>query len=86
MPELTITIITPDSKQEDFKAKSLIVPLEDGYWGILPKHSNMVAVLSSGKITIKSVDKQVQYRIDEGWVEVFHNRVIILTPDFNPVS
>jgi F-type H+-transporting ATPase subunit epsilon len=86
MSDLTVTIITPDAKQEDFSANSIVVPLEDGYWGILPKHSNMVAVLSSGKIKIKLSGKEIQYQIEEGWIEVFHNRIIILTPDFVPVN
>ncbi len=79
---LEITIITPESRQEQLIATSLIVPLEDGYWGILPKHMNMVATLSAGKITVKTSDGQMQFKVSDGWVEVFHDRVIILTSDF----
>lgn len=82
MAELTVTIITPEAKQEDYKAKSLMVPLEDGYWGILPKHSNMVAVLTKGKIKVKTSSKEIVFNIEEGWIEVFHDRVMILTTGF----
>ncbi len=82
MNELTVTIITPEAKQEDYEAISLIVPLEDGYWGILPKHSNMVAVLSKGNIKVKTSKGEVVFKIEDGWIEVFHNRVIILTTGF----
>jgi F-type H+-transporting ATPase subunit epsilon len=82
MAELTVTIITPEAKQEDFKASSIVVPLEDGYWGILPNHSNMVAVLASGKVKIKTSKGEIIYDIPDGWIEIFHNRVIILTPSF----
>lgn len=86
MNELTVTIITPEAKQEDYEASSLIVPLEDGYWGILPKHSNMVAVLSKGNVKIKTSKGEVVFKIDDGWIEVFHNRVIILTTGFEIAS
>lgn len=80
---LEITIITPESKQEKIIATSLIVPLQDGYWGILPKHINMVSTLSTGKITIKTEEGNVHFKVNDGWMEVFHNRVIILTSNFD---
>jgi len=79
---LQVTIITPESVQEQFEADSLVVPLEDGYWGILPKHSNMVATLVKGKVKARTKGGEKVYEIPEGWIQVFHNRIIILTPSF----
>ena len=86
METLNVTIITPESREEAISATSLIVPLQDGYWGILPKHMNMVAVLASGKITAKTTSGVVHFKIPEGWIEIFHDRVIILTPDFQRIE
>lgn len=83
---LDVTIITPESKRTAFAAVSLMVPLEDGYWGILPHHINMVANLAKGKITAKTADQELVYQINKGWVEVFHDRVIIITPEFTAVE
>ena len=82
---LEVTIITPESKQNSFVTNSLMVPLEDGYWGILPGHTNMVASLGKGKIIAKETDGDILFLIDKGWIEVFHDRVIIITPEFERV-
>jgi F0F1-type ATP synthase epsilon subunit len=83
---LEVTIITPESKQNSFTTGSLMVPLEDGYWGILPGHINMVANLAKGKITAKAESGDIVYLIHKGWIEVFHDRVIIITPEFERMS
>jgi F0F1-type ATP synthase epsilon subunit len=80
--ELIVTIITPESREEIIRTSSLVVPLTDGYWGILPKHINMVATLAKGKITAKTTSGDLTFIIPSGWIEVFHDKVIILTPDF----
>lgn len=80
--ELIVTIITPESREENIRTSSLVVPLPDGYWGILPKHINMVATLAKGKITAKTSTGELVFTIPSGWIEVFHDKVIILTPDF----
>lgn len=82
---LDVTIITPESKQHSFVTNSLMVPLEDGYWGILPGHTNMVANLGKGKITAKESSGDSVFVIDKGWIEVFHDRVIIITSNFERV-
>ncbi len=86
MDQLNITIITPESREEKLVATSIIVPLEDGYWGILPKHINMVATLKSGKITAKTAKGDLVYNVSDGWIEVFHDKIIILTTDFKKVQ
>ncbi|NLI39758.1 MAG: F0F1 ATP synthase subunit epsilon [Caldisericales bacterium] len=86
MDLLNITIITPESREEKLVATSLIVPLEDGYWGILPRHMNMVATMKSGKITAKTEKGELVYNVSDGWIEVFHDRIIILTTDFKKVQ
>jgi F0F1-type ATP synthase epsilon subunit len=83
---LEVTIITPESKQNAFKASSLMVPLDDGYWGILPGHINMVANLAKGKISAKSDSGDLFFTINKGWIEVFHDKVIIITPEFERIS
>jgi len=37
-----------------FEAKSVILPLVDGYMGVLPRHSPFVATLDVGLVTIKT--------------------------------
>jgi F-type H+-transporting ATPase subunit epsilon len=83
---LDVTIITPESKQNSFSTNSLMVPLEDGYWGILPGHTNMVASLGKGKITAKETDGDIVFRINSGWIEVFHDKIIIITPEFERIT
>lgn len=83
---LEVTIITPESKQNSFVTSSLMVPLEDGYWGILPGHANMVASLGKGKISAKEANGDIVFVISEGWIEVFHDKIIIITPEFERVT
>ncbi|MBP7732250.1 MAG: F0F1 ATP synthase subunit epsilon [Caldisericia bacterium] len=83
---LEVTIITPESKQNSFTTNSLMVPLEDGYWGILPGHANMVASLGKGKISAKENNGDIVFVINKGWIEVFHDKIIIITPEFEKVT
>ncbi|MEZ4813399.1 MAG: hypothetical protein R2883_08030 [Caldisericia bacterium] len=48
------------------------------------KHSNMVAVLSK-KCKNQTSKGEVVFKIDDGWIEVFHNRVIIWLTGLVPV-
>jgi len=41
-----------------FEAKSVILPLVDGYMGVLPRHSPFVATLDVGLVTIKTAEDE----------------------------
>ena len=61
------------------ECESLIVPTEDGSYGIMAHHSNMVAALSAGELQMKKDGKFVHVAVAPGVMEVKDNVVTILT-------
>ena len=60
---------------------SIIVPGQEGYFGVLSDHAPMMAALGKGKLTIKtSPHDEKTFEIEGGFFEVRDNKAVIL-PD-----
>ncbi len=58
---------------------SLIIPTDDGQYGILAKHNNMIAAIVPGVLIIKTPDgTEIVAAVSEGLVKVENNQVLIL--------
>ena len=52
MSQLQVRVVSPDSVLHDGPAASVVAPAWDGKIGILPGHAPMMALLSSGELSI----------------------------------
>ncbi|MGC8889233.1 MAG: ATP synthase F1 subunit epsilon [bacterium] len=77
--KLTVTLATPEKLIYNGEADSLVIPGQDGYFGVLPNHAAMISALSIGELKIKNNNQEYYYAIDGGFSEINKNRVIILT-------
>jgi F-type H+-transporting ATPase subunit epsilon len=75
-----VNIVTPLKVLYSGKAFSMVVPASTGYLGILADHAPMVAVMASGKISLKEDsgnDRSIDYQ-GGGFLEVLNNQVTLL--------
>lgn len=74
-----LLILSPDKELFNGTIKSVKVPAIGGQFEILAKHAPVVAALEKGNIRIiTSKDEKSNVEINEGYVEVLDNEVVIL--------
>lgn len=76
--ELFLSLVSPSKPLYEGNVTSVILPLYDGFAGILPNHVNMISELGPGKVLIKNEDTTEEYFISGGFVEVLENKITIL--------
>ena len=78
--DFSVTILSRDNKLYQGRAKSLNVPAELGYLGILANHDFLVSNLVSGKITIRKPSDEllVINSKGKGFLNVAKNNATIL--------
>ena len=74
--EFNIEIISPDGKIFNDKCSEAILPCFEGQVTILKDHIPLITFLRPGLITI---DSKKNFYIEEGTVEFFDNKLLILT-------
>ncbi len=72
-------LITPQMLVAEGQAEMIIAPGGDGELGFLSQHTPILSTLKAGKIRIKQDGNYKEFDVDEGFIEVFENRVNILT-------
>ncbi|HOJ22450.1 MAG TPA: ATP synthase F1 subunit epsilon [Armatimonadota bacterium] len=89
MPErsFTLDIVTPEQLVLSEDVVSLTVPGVEGYLGILAGHAPLMAELRSGVIEARRSDRtRVAMQIGGGFMEVSHNRAIVLADSAEPIA
>ena len=78
--DFSVTIFSQDKKLYAGRAKSLNVPAETGYLGVLANHDFLISNLVSGKITIRQPSDEllVINSKGQGFLEVAKNNATIL--------
>ncbi|HAH19792.1 MAG TPA: hypothetical protein DCL49_02675 [Candidatus Omnitrophica bacterium] len=78
--DFLLTILCPDKKLYEGRIKSLIVPSELGYLGVLANHAPLITNLVPGKITIRNPSDEITvlHAHGKGFLEVFKNNVTLL--------
>lgn len=78
--DFSVTILSRESKLYEGQVKSLNVPAENGYLGVLANHDFLVSNLVSGKITIRKPSDEllVINSKGKGFLEVAKNKATIL--------
>ncbi len=75
---LTLEIVTPDQSLVTDKVDEVVVPAAEGYLGILPGHTPLLATLAIGELWFRKGARKSHVAIAGGFVEVQPNRVTIL--------
>ena len=79
MDTFTLEILTPNGEIYNGNAVSVVLPGEEGEFGVLAKHASMTTLLTSGVIDVEKEDKSVEaIVINWGVVQVDEEKVIIL--------
>jgi F-type H+-transporting ATPase subunit epsilon len=75
---LTLEIVTPDRQILNDEVDEVEVPGADGYFGVLPGHTPLLASLQVGELWYRKGAEKSYLSIAFGFAEVLPERVIIL--------
>ncbi len=82
-----LLVLSPDSEIFSGKVKSVKVPAIGGQFEILARHAPIVAALEVGKIrVINTKDEKKIIEIQEGYIEVLNDEIIILVSSLEVVK
>src|SRR4029079_6019853 len=75
---LTLEIVTPDRSVVASPVDEVEIPGADGYFGVLPGHTPLLAMLQVGELWYRKGTDVVYLSIAFGFVEVLPDRVTVL--------
>jgi F-type H+-transporting ATPase subunit epsilon len=76
--KLNVRVVTPSCEIFNGVADEVILPGTEGYLGILPEHSPLIALLGIGVLTVKEGGETSTFALNSGFVEVLPEGVTIL--------
>ena len=80
MPEnFNLEIISPDQTLLNTEVKQVIIPAYEGLMTILKDHISLITFLRPGFIETEIENKIEKFYVEEGTVEFFNNKLLILT-------
>ena len=78
-PVFELAIMAPDHKLFEGRARSLVAPGVEGYFGVLARHAPMVAQLGPGVLTVtEEHGEKTYFAVSSGFLEVNPEEVTIL--------
>jgi len=79
MPDrLKLELATPSRPVVSEEADEVIIPGFDGYFGVLPGHAPLLAMLGAGEVTYRTGRAERHLAVSGGFAEVESDRVTIL--------
>ncbi len=75
---LTLEIVTPDRALAHEQVEEVEIPGADGYFGVLPGHTPLLASLQVGELWYRKAGEKTYMSIAFGFAEVLPDRVTIL--------
>lgn len=75
---LALEIVTPDRAVVHENVDEVEIPGADGYFGVLPGHTPLLALLAVGQLWYRKGTDKTYLSVGTGVVEVMPDRVIIL--------
>ena len=75
---LTLQIVTPDRLVVREEVDEVEVPGANGYFGVLPGHTPLLAALSVGELWYRKGQTKTYLAVSEGFAEILPERVTIL--------
>ncbi len=77
---MKLKIVTPNELFFEGDVEHVMAPGWDGYLGVLQNHASYVTPISKGQLTYREAGgKTTALRVEGGFLEVFKNRVLVLT-------
>ncbi len=76
--KLTLEIVTPDRSLVREQVDEVQVPAAEGYLGILPGHTPLLATLKVGEVTYRQGTILTHLSVAFGFVEVLPDKVTVL--------
>ena len=81
MPEnFNLEIISPDQTLFNNEVKQVVIPAYEGIMTILKDHISLITSLRPGFIEIENNSKTEKFYVEDGTVEFFDNKLLILSP------
>jgi F-type H+-transporting ATPase subunit epsilon len=77
-PYLELQIVTPDRMIVQDRVDEVQVPGAEGYFGVLPGHTPLLAALTVGELWYRKGQEKIYVAIAYGFAEVLPDRVTIL--------
>jgi F-type H+-transporting ATPase subunit epsilon len=75
---LTLEIVTPDQALVTEKVDEVVVPAADGYLGVLPGHTPLLATLGIGEMWFRRGGERLYVALAGGFLEVLPDKVTVL--------
>ena len=76
--KLQLEIVTPERQLLSVEADEVVIPAEDGYFGVLPGHHPLISTLGNGEVMVRQGGRRHYLAVRGGFAEVLANRVILL--------
>ena len=73
-----LTIVTPERPLVDTEVDSVIVPGQEGEFGVLPAHEPFLAAIAAGVVRYTSNGTSSELKVGGGFAEVGLDRVTVL--------
>ena len=77
--KFNLEIISPDQTLINTEVKQVTIPAYEGLMTILRDHISLITFLRPGFIEVEIENKIEKFYIEEGTVEFFNNKLLILT-------
>ena len=81
-----VQIISPDKTILNADTEEVIIPSYEGYMTILKDHISLITFLRPGYILINLTDKKKKFFVEEGTVEFFENKLLILSSSIKDID
>lgn len=75
---LTLEIVTPDQSLVTENVDEVVAPAAEGYLGVLPGHTPLLATLSIGELWYRKGSQKAYLSIAGGFLEVLPDKVTVL--------
>jgi len=75
---LQLLVVSPDRSLVDERIDEVIIPGAEGYFGVLPGHTPLLAALQVGQLTYRQGRDEHVLMIAFGFAEVLPDRVTVL--------
>jgi F-type H+-transporting ATPase subunit epsilon len=80
--KIDLEIVTPEGRQLHEQVDDLTAPSVAGEFGVLPGHRPLLAALKTGIVAFHKEGGEVRVAVGPGFVEVAHDRALLLTDKF----
>ena len=75
-----LEIISPEQTLLDSEVKQVAIPAYEGMMTILKDHISLITFLRPGFIEVEIGNKNSKFYVEDGTVEFFNNKLLILSP------